>query len=108
MGEMETSNQNVKSETTQTSVSVKTEKKDESNNHTEPILIEDDVKLEETPSWNEIDKWIDADQDGDIEMEDSGQANTDSKSTKIEKEVDVHLDEDEEEEPAGDVKSEFA
>ena len=49
VNEMETSNQNVKSETTQSPVSVKTEKMnlDESNNHTEPILIEDDVKLEE-------------------------------------------------------------
>ena len=54
----------------------------------------------QTPSWNDIDKWID-DEAGDVEM-----SNGDSKRSN-EVKMDEGEDEDEEE-PAGDVKSEFA
>ena len=55
--------------------------------------------LFQTPSWNEIDKWID-DEPGDIEM--SGD------SSKKEVKMDEDDEDEDEEEPAGDVKSEFA
>jgi len=51
VNEMETTNQNVKTESSETTT-VKTEINDNSNEThqmTEPILIEDDVKLEEVP-----------------------------------------------------------
>ena len=51
VNEMETTNQNVKTESSETTT-VKTEINDNSNEihqMTEPILIEDDVKLEEVP-----------------------------------------------------------
>ena len=132
VNEMETTNQNVKTESSETAT-VKTEINDNSNETsqiTEPILIEDDVKLEEvtknnfwkifmvfdfyrlkyfftpgyfqTPSWNDIDKWID-DEPGDVEMSTGDDS---KKGVKMDEDED---DEDEDEdEPAGDVKSEFA
>ena len=51
----------------------------------------------QTPSWNEIDKWID-DEPGDVEMSGS----------KKEVKMDEDDEDEDEEEPAGDVKSEFA